>query len=190
MNELLYYITERENIRLNGSTDKVLTECRFSNIDRRDDRRTKYLFSFIKDFTLFERVFYIQLFRLCYSNPRILEQMSGIFMHDFRNILYDIVKLKIGKISHNKVFVSKPKLKQVALISIWDRSLDICKLFESNDEVSLITMTNVISNLYGKNGGLRYIALASEVSKDLSFFYRNHSAIISINLIKKSFFLK
>ena len=178
-NDFLWFIKERESIRRKKESgakrpwtdDPVLNSCRFTNIDRFNDRGTIILFDFIKQMTDWERMFYIVLYRSCYSSPQFINQMTGIWFHDLRNIINLKVKYTDSRTPY-QIFLNRKQsvnsfLSSVAYRTAKDFYPAFCKLEES----SILSASDILADIFLFYHKKRLKFLSTEIVKDLSFFY-------------------
>jgi hypothetical protein len=93
-NNFIWFIKERKAIRSMKemgfpkpwTDDPILAQCHFLNIEYLHDPGTIRLHKYIEAMSDWEKLFYIFIYRAVYSSPRFLKDMTGIWMHDFRNL--------------------------------------------------------------------------------------------------------
>lgn len=174
-----YFIIERESIRKKKEAglprpwtdDYILDKCHFANVDREYDKASKILFDYIKDMNDFERIFYIILYRSYYSSPKVLTEMTGLWIHDIRNIQCIKLKLWNGQGRIKTSFYKGIKPTSFVHLTLWNIAYDLNDVFSSFDNISILDATDILSALYTKYYGNRTLFLSSEIIKDLCYFY-------------------
>lgn len=174
MDEFLQYIKEREALRINKETkDKTIRECRFPNISWEHDRGTKYLYDFISDLGDYERMYYIFLFRFCGSNPRVLHQLTKIMIHDSRNIYHNTVTVKFKSVSPFKYIYTGYGFQALLLVFLHSILFDFYDEFEKMKDETIIGLTDLMYKRIHLNAGIEDKSLASTLSKDLGFIFKD-----------------
>jgi hypothetical protein len=176
--DFVWFVEEREKIRLQKdavpkpwTTDPILRSCRFTNIDRLNDRGSLLLIDFIKGMSDREKLFYIILYRSCYSSPKFLSQMTGDWQNDYGNI--STLKMKfVGSRIPYQIFLDKEQSISQFLISVaCNVAHDFNKIFRELENVSILTASDILADLCKIYHGKRLIFLSTEIAKDLSYFY-------------------
>ena len=174
----LWFIEERESIRKRKDAglpqpwteDHVLHNTRFCNIDRYHDAGTKRLLDFIEEKNLWEKVYYTVLYRAALSSQRFLDCMTGIWMHDYRNLKYLEMNLSDARKPY-QVFLYKGDSVSTFLSNV--ASPVAKRVFEEHftwTNASIMDVSQFIANTFNTYYRKRLIFLATEITKDLSYF--------------------
>lgn len=178
--DFLNFIEERENIRRKKESDlprpwttyPVLSACRITNIDRSHDRGTIELMDFIQDMDLWERLYYMFLYRSCYSSRIFLSQMTGIWFHDLRSIeLLFMDILDERKPYFIKSHPCNNRIRTFLSGSVFSVVEEFYKLFPNLKDISIKEAGAEISRLFQKHSGVKELTLGNEIAMDLSALY-------------------
>ena len=177
--DFIWFVEERESIRLKKEAglpppwtdDYILSNCRLCNIDRIHDRGTVRLFNFIGSLTDWEKVFYIFLYRSALSSQKFLEEMTGLWFHDFRNLRELEMKISDARKPY-QVFLKKGDSIRSFLVDV---VAPVAKEFNGSfselREVSILDAAENIALLFLMWYGRKFIFLSTEIAKDLSHFF-------------------
>ena len=173
----LWFIEERENIRLKKeaglpkpwSEDFILHKCHFLNLNTIHDPGTIRLHQFINCKTNFDMLFYIFLYRTCFSNPLFLEEMTGVWFHDYRNIQL----LYAGLYSDHQpysYFIGKHNTLTNFLFNIaYPVFKSFQQSFSSFNVASIVDVEEELSTLFKQYTGRRRMSLLSSIiSNDIA----------------------
>lgn len=176
--DFIWFIQERENIRLKKeaghprpwTNDLILDKTRFCNIDRIHDKGTIRLLNFVSGMYNWEKIFYITLYRSAISSEKFLERMSGVWIHDYRNLKFLDFSISDARKPY-QVFLRQGDTIKGFVVGV---AVGVAKriwysLPDWND-VSILEASEDISSFYQARYGKKMIFLATEVAKDLSYF--------------------
>ena len=174
--DFLWFIKERNAIRFKKdigfpkpfAKDYILANTHFLNIDPYQDPGTIRLHHFIDGMTDWEKLFYIFIYRACYSGSKTLQRMTGIWIHDLRNIrmLEDWIYIcnqpysfRIGRNNSIKQFIDTiiyPSLKEFYL------------QFDDMHESSILEVEELLWSIFFLRMGLKQKLLSSILANDLA----------------------
>ena len=178
-NDFIWFIKEREKIRVQKeaglprpwSSSPVLDYCRFTNINRFHDRGSLLILDFVRGMNGWRILFYIILYRSCYSSPKFLKQMTGDWQKDYGNI--STLKMKfVGSRIPYQVFLDKGQSISLFLSTTAYRvAVDFFKILSGLENASILEASDSLAAIYKTYHGKRLIFLSTEIVKDLSFFF-------------------
>jgi hypothetical protein len=176
--DFLWYIKERQTIRFMKyiaspkpwTDDLILDKCHFLNIQTMHDPGTKRLHDFIKGMTDWEKLFYIFSYRTVYSSQRFLNDMTEIWMHDYRNL--KLFNWKSYSERQPYTFhLGSYTVKQFVI----DISFPIMKLFwqrfEKLNDASIREIEDDLAMLFTLKVGRKYKLLSSIIATDLALAF-------------------
>jgi len=177
--DFLWFAEERESVRLKKeadcqrpwSSDHILANTRFCNIDRIHDRGTVRLLNFVEGMNTWEKIFYITLYRSALSSEEFLKEMTGVWFHDFRNLRELPLKISDSRKPYQVflrsgdtvrsflvVFVTKVVRFIYSSMNKWDGA----SIYQASEEIA-----DEFKSLYNK----KMMFLSTEICKDLSYFF-------------------
>ncbi len=173
-----WFLEERELIRqkkISGlprpwSDDLILHQTRFCNIDRIHDAGTIRLLDFISPMDDWEKIFYTVLYRSALSSIRFLDSMTGIWLHDYRNLRHIDLCISDARKPY-QVFLYKGDTMKSFLTNV--SSPIVKKIYEAQSywkDASILEASDFIADEFKKLYRKRMVFLATEIAKDLSYF--------------------
>ena len=146
--------------------------------------------NFIKDSNSWERLFYIFLYRSCYSSRIFLSQMTGIWFHDLRSLellFMDIVDDR--KPYFIKSYPTNSRIRTFLSGPVFSVVEEFYELFLNLIDSSIKEAGAEISNLFQKHSGVKELTLGNEIAMDLSVLYPgriypNSEGYMNIGVIK------
>ncbi len=177
--DFIWFIKEREKIRFQKeiglprpwTNDFILDKTRFCNIDRIHDRGTVRLLNFVSGMTAWEKVLYITLYRSAISSEKFLHRMSGVWMHDYRNLKLLDVSISDSRKPY-QIFLRQGDTIRGFVVDV---AAHVAKEIWNNlpdwSGISILDVSEKIARYYQVRYGKRMIFLATEIAKDLSYFF-------------------
>jgi hypothetical protein len=178
VSEFLWFIRERQLIKLKKdlglprpwTTDPVLHETRFTNIDRNDDFGTKSLFTFVRGLDFFSILFYVVLYRSAYSSRHFLSQMTGNWKTDLQMLTNFGIK-NLGPNSYQLYLKKGQTIGEFLVLPSFDVVQKLYHHWPQFQGTTLLDAAHVIAGLFKHTHGKHLIFLGTEIAKDLSELY-------------------
>jgi hypothetical protein len=176
--KFLWFIEERETIRLKKfaglprpwSENPILNYTRFCNIDRIHDAGTTRLLNYISNMDDWEKVYYTVLYRSALSSYRFLDSMTGIWMHDYRNLRHLDLSISDARKPYQVFLYGGDTMKAFLVnVSSWVAK-KIHEVHTSWNDISILEASDYIADQFKTLYRKRMIFLATEIAKDLSYF--------------------
>lgn len=152
------------------TTDIVLQQTRFTHLDRNDDYGTRELMKFTFGMNEESTLFYIVMYRCCYSSGNFFRQMTGNWRWDLHRIM-TVGLSNLGRKPY-QVFLKKGQSIEDFLT---ETGMDVFRRlvnhFPDFNCETLITAANVIADDIKITHEKRHPFLGTEIAKDISAIY-------------------
>lgn len=154
------------------TNDPILNNCRFTNINRDHDKATKFLYKFLKNMSMKQRVMYALLFRASFSSMRLFKQLSGNIKKDIDTIReFDDPIYNKGYAPYQIFFKKGQGVKSFLIDDVLPVAEKYYKRFKQYKDVDLNDATAELGKIFRQEHGKNLTFLSTETVADLAHFY-------------------